>query len=352
MFKSFCVGLLLLLPGVENAFGQAHNIEMLIPFREGGGSDAWARFIAPHLSAQLSSDSVVSVRNLPGGGSTKAANRYAANPILDGTSLFGTSASTQFPFLLGDSRVRYDYEDWQVLLVYPTGGVVYLSPEFGVSNAGELVHVMEQKLSYGSLGATSLDLVLLLGFEFLGLNVRPIFGMRGRDAGRVAFERGDAGIDFQTTAGYLSKIKPMVDAGDAIPLFTLGALNSEGEFIRDPAFPELPNIAEVYEMLHGEAPSGLGWKSWLGFFSAGFGAQKLLVIPRATPAELVEGYKLAVAAMLNDVQYLASKDEVLGSYELVGGAAAERLYKLATDIPEEQRQWVRDWLEREYGVNL
>ena len=351
MIRSLCISFIANLLIANFAFSQS-EIELIIPFREGGGSDAWARFIAPHLSNQLENSPTIDVRNIPGGGSTKAANQYAANPVLDGSQLFGTSASTQFPFLLGDSRVRYDYEDWEVLLVYPTGGIVYISPDFGVSNAGELIHIMDQRLTYGSQGTTSLDLVPLLGFELLGLNVRPIFGVRGRDAGRVAFERGDATIDFQTTAAYLSKVQKMAQAGEAIPLFTLGAFDSNGELVRDSAFPHLPNIAEVFEMLHGVKPSGLAWESWFGFFSAGFGAQKILVIPKSTPLPIINSYKQAVDSMLQDPSYLRSKDEVLGGYDIVGGAAAQTLYRLATEIPDEQRRWVREWLAREFGVVL
>ena len=355
IFDRFFMGVLLIsvcaLSAAQSEHS-AHQIEWVIPFKANGGSDTWARFVAPHLSKQLPPESVISVINIPGGNSTKAANRYAMNPVLDGTRLLGTSASTQFPFLLGDSRVRYDYDDWQLLLVCPTGGVVYTSPEFGVTKAEELVHLKDHKLIYGSQGPTSLDLVPLLAFELLGLNVRPIFGVRGRDAGRLAFERGDATIDFQTTAAYLSKVKPLVDQGQAIPLFTLGAFNDTGGLIRDPAFPELPHIAEVYEMLNNKAPSGLGWESWFGFFSAGFGAQKILVIPKETPSEIIVKYQQAVASMLEDPEYLQTKDQVLGAYEQVGGQTAEKLYKLATDIPEAQKRWVKEWLKRTYKLNL
>ena len=39
--------------------------------------------------------------------STSGANWFAEQDTADGTLIFGTSGSTQFPFLLGDPRVRY-----------------------------------------------------------------------------------------------------------------------------------------------------------------------------------------------------------------------------------------------------
>ncbi|MEM7502773.1 MAG: tricarboxylate transporter [Pseudomonadota bacterium] len=328
------------------------TIEWIIPFREGGGSDAWARFNAPFLSRYLPGNPDIVVKNVPGGSSTKGTNRYAIDAPADGLSLLGTSASTQFPFLLGDTRVRYDYAEWRVLMVYPTGGVVYVRPELGIASVAELTKLDGKRLVYGSQGATSLDLVPLLGFELLGLDVRPIFGVRGRSAGRLAFERGDATIDFQTSAAYLRNVLPLVDEGQAIPLFTLGSLNADGVLVRDPEFPELPHIGEVYASVHGEQPNGIGWDSWFAFYSAGFGAQKLLVVPRDTPEEVIRVYQQAIRDMQQDPDYVARKTDALGAYDQVTGDVAQRLYRLASNIPEAPRLWIRDWLRRRYDLNI
>ena len=59
----------------------------------------------------------------PGAGSTAGANWFQEQTNGDGTVIFGTSGSTQFPYLLGDPRVRYEYKDWKVVLSSGTGGV-------------------------------------------------------------------------------------------------------------------------------------------------------------------------------------------------------------------------------------
>ena len=233
------------------------SIEWLVPFREGGGADIWARFNARFIAKYLPGQPSIVVRNVPGGGSTKGANRYAVAAGLDGLSLLGTSASTQFPYLLGDSRVRYDYAEWRILMVYQTGGVVYVRPELGISDASQLRDLGDKKLSFGSQGATSLDLVPMLGFELLGLNVRPIFGIRGRSAGQLAFERGDATIDYQTSAAYIRNIEPLVaaireglnphPAGERLGLGQLGCVLQRG--IRGPEVAGHPQgYAERYSV--------------------------------------------------------------------------------------------------------
>ncbi len=157
------------------------DVTWIIPFSEGGGSGKWARFWAPQISDQLGQN--VIVEYMPGAGSTMGANFFQNEVEGDGCTIFGSSGSTQFPYLLGDDRVEYEYRDWQVVIATPTGGVVYTTPEIaegGLENAS---------LSYGSQGATSLDLVPLLAFNLLGYNVEPIFGLKGRSAGRCRLPR-------------------------------------------------------------------------------------------------------------------------------------------------------------------
>jgi tripartite-type tricarboxylate transporter receptor subunit TctC len=327
-------------------------LEIVIPFKEGGGSDTWGRFNAPFLSRYLPGQPTVVVRNVPGGNSIAGANRFAARARPNGLSVLGTSASTQFPYLMADPRVDYEYRDWRVLMAYGTGGVAYVSSDLGVSSAAGLANITNKELLYGSQGPTSLDLVPVLGFKLMGLNVRPIFGMSGRGAGRLAFERREVNIDYQTSTAYLRNVVPLIEQGDAVPLFSWGALNEAGELIRDPTFPDLPHYGEAYELMRGEPPSGIGWESWFSFFTAGFPAQKLLVVPKDTPDEIVSAYADAVTAMKRDAEYIARKPAALGSYEQVVGDAAQRIYELATDVPQSARDWVRRWLFDEFRVNL
>ena len=103
------------------------TVEFVIPFSTGGGSDKWARFYAPLLSEALPGKPTVVVKNMPGAGSTKGANWFHSRAKGDGLTIFGSSGSTQFPYILGDRRVKYDYRDWQVVLGTATC-LLYTSP--------------------------------------------------------------------------------------------------------------------------------------------------------------------------------------------------------------------------------
>lgn len=328
------------------------TIEFVVPFGVGGGSDTWARFNAPYLAKYLPGKPTVVVKNVPGGGSITGANQFASRAKSDGLSLLGTSASTQFPYLLGDARVKFEYKDWQVVLAAPTGGVVYINSSLGAKSLAELGKLKGQRLVYGSQGSTTLDLVPLLAFRLLGLDVNHVFGMKSRGEGRLAFERGEANIDFQTTSAYLKSSMGMVEEGKAIPLFTMGMLDDAGNLVRDPNFPDLPHVSEAIEIATGKRPEGVEWEAFKAFLIAGFPAQKLMVLPKSTPAPVVEAYRSAVRQMREDPEYQAGKDEALGGYEQVTDSAGEALFAAGTTIDPKARDWVRALLEKDYNTRF
>jgi tripartite-type tricarboxylate transporter receptor subunit TctC len=328
------------------------TIEWVIPFAEAGGSDVWARFMAPFLARHMPGRPNVVIRNVPGGGSITGTNDFYQRARPDGLTFIGTSGSTQFPFLLGDRRVRYDYANMPPVLVSPTGGVVYLPARFNVRNASELGRLRGQELVFASQGATSLDLVPMLAFIVLGLNVRHVFGMRGRGEGRLALERGEATIDYQTSSAYLQQVRPMIERGNAVPLFSWGVLDAQGRVQRDPTFPDLPHFVEAYQMMHGRPPSGVEFNAYLAFFGSGFAAQKPAMLPPRTPANIVATYRQAFAAAVADPELQANKGEALGDYEQAVGNDIEALYRVATTIDPAAREWVRNFLSANHNVRF
>lgn len=331
---------------------EGETVEYVIPFSESGGSARWANFYAPLLSEALPGQPTVVVRYRPGAGSTAGANWFAEQDTADGTLIFGTSGSTQFPFLLGDPRVRYDYADWQVVLASGTGGVVYLPPELAEGFDGDTDALRDEFLLYGSQGATTLDLVPLLAFDMLGLQVDPVFGVEGRGDGRLMFERGEANIDYQTTAAYLANVQPLVEDGLAVPIFTWGALDDSGQIVRDPTFPDLPSFKEVCEQAEECQTEGPAWDAWKSFFVSGFAAQKMVYLPNEAAQEIVDMYTAAFEQIKAREDFAEISEETLGIYPQATGAAARSANEAATSITPEAKQYVLDWLEESYGVTL
>lgn len=328
------------------------TVEFVIPFSESGGSAQWANFYAPLLSEHLPGNPTVVVRYRPGAGSTEGANWFQEQTTDDGTLIFGTSGSTQFPYLLGDPRVRYEYKDWQVVLASGTGGVVSLPPDLGAEFDGDVDDLKDVSFLYGSQGATTLDLVPLLAFKMLGLSVAPVFGVEGRGAGRLMFERGEANIDYQTSSAYLRSVVPLVEQGLSVPAFSWGALDAEGNIVRDPTFPDLPSFKEVCEATEGCETSGTAWDAYKAFFIAGFPAQKLVYLPATASQEVVDMYTTAFEEISARPDFAEISHEVLGVYPQAFGPAALIAHEAATTISPEAKQYVLDWLEADYQITL
>ncbi len=287
---------------------------------------------------------------MPGAGSTKGANHFQSQTFEDGTTIFGSSGSTQFPYLLGDPRVRYEYKDWNVVLASGTGGVAYLPTALAEAYAADPASLAGENLIYGAQAATGLDIVPLLAWEMLGLNVEPVFGIEGRGDGRLMFERGEANIDYQTSTSYLSGVVPLVEAGTATPWFSFGALDDDGNIVRDPTFPDLPSFKEVCEANPNCETSGVTWDAWKSFFVAGFPAQKMVFLPNGASEVAIATYTDAFKAVKARADFAEISEARLGLYPQLTGAGAQKALEDATSVSDEAREFVKTWLKDSYGV--
>jgi len=332
---------------------EGKTVEWVIPFSETGGSAKWANFYAPLLSEALPGNPTVVVKFMPGAGSTKGANWFQEQTFEDGTLIFGSSGSTQFPYLLGDPRVRYEYNDWNVVLASGTGGVAYLPPDLAAKMDGMDASALQgEDFIYGSQGATRLDLVPLLAWEMLGLNVEPVFGIKGRGDGRLMFERGEANIDYQTSSSFLSGVTPLVEAGTAVPMMSWGALDADGNVVRDPTFPDMPTFKEVCDATPGCETSGEKWDAWKAFFVAGFPAQKMVFLPAGASADAMVTYTKAFEDIKARADFAEISSGRLGVYPQMTGDEASGALASATQVPDAAKTFVTDWLKERYGVDL
>ncbi len=331
---------------------EGETVEFVIPFSESGGSARWANFYAPLLSEALPGNPTVVVRYRPGASSTKGANWFQEQDTADGTLIFGSSGSTQFPYLLGDPRVRYEYADWQVVLASGVGGVTYLPPDVAKSFDGDADDLKDIDFIWGAQGATGLDLVANLAWKMLGMNVSPVFGIEGRGDGRLMFERGEANIDYQTSPAYLRSVVPMVEQGLAVPMMTWGSLDDDGNIVRDPTFPEIATFKEVCEATAGCETSGTAWDAWKAFFISGFAAQKMVFLPKTASQEVVDGYEAAFKKIHARPDFKEKAAATLGDYPQMTGKGADKAKKLATSVPPEAKKFVIDWLKEDYDVSV
>jgi tripartite-type tricarboxylate transporter receptor subunit TctC len=329
---------------------EGKSIEVIIPFPVAGGTDIWIRTIAPYLEKQIPGNPKFTFRNIGGGRGIPGMMEFAVKAKPDGLMLLVSSATNYFPVLLGDKAAKYDLRQWKPLLVNPVGGVMYASPASGVKRVEDLVTA--KNLIYGGISAIGLDLIPLISFELLELDAKGVLGFKGRGEARIAFERGETNVDYQTTPAYNATVVPLIKEGKAIPLMSFGQLDENGAIIRDPAVPDLPTVPEVYEKLKGKKPSGKFWETYKVFMPSAFAVQKILWAKADVAADVPRVFYGAADKLEKDKEFQAKTDKVLGGYPLLRGDRLEKTIQQAFQIDADTQRFVRDWVSKKYRVKF
>lgn len=330
------------------------RIEMIIPFSEGGGTDTWARIIAPHLGRHLPGSPTIVLRNLPGGGSITGSNSFEQRAKPDGKTIMALSTSLSLSYVLNptDPRVKFKAENWVPVLSSPAGSMVYANTAIGIKDAATLKKVAsEREVRIGVSNATGSDIRTLLSVEMLGIKIKPVFGLDGGKA-QLAFERGEVHVGRDTSGGYLLMMQPLVEQGKAAPLFTFGFLGDNGQIVRDPTFPNVPHFLELYRTIQGKDPSGPEMAAWLSFFHIGVMNSKQLVLPAGSTPDVVAAYDKAIKAMVADPQFQAAAKAEMGDYQQLIGDKSRESFRSALNMAPETRKWVADWLKATYNADL
>jgi len=332
-------------------FYEGKTIEVIVAFREGGGTDVWIRTMAPFLERHIEGNPKIVVRNIPGGQSIHGVNVFYLQTPTDGLHLLASSGSNYVPALFGQKAVKYDFTKLKPILVNPVGAVIYVSPQLGIKRAVDLPKA-KGRLIYAGISATGNDIVSLMGFDLLGLETKDVLGYEGRGPARLAFERGESNIDHQTTPAYSANVVPLVKEGKAIPLMTLGQTNEAGEIVRDPAYPDFPTVPEVYEQLYRKKPSGPLWEAYKAFMVTSYGYQKILWIKPEAPAQATAALFRASDRLIADAVFQKKAEKILEGYPLQRGDRIEKAVRQAFQVSPGTRQFVKEWLERKYNAKI
>lgn len=335
----------------EAAELDCNRIELIVPYEAGGGTDLYARYLAPLLSENLPGNPTVIVTNIEGAGAIAGSNQFQERAEADGCTLIAFAASVTSNFVFGDERVRYKADEWIPIISSPAGTVVYASPSLGVSEPGDVAALQDQKVVMGANNPSGGDMRVLLALDLLDLDVQPIYGINRGDA-RPGFERGEFNLNFDSSQAYPLQVAPLVEAGTAVPLFSFGIENPEGEIVRDPVVPDVPTLTEVYEQAFGKTPEGPLFDAWRAVFNLNVMASKGVALPSGTPEDIVEIYHQAVDGIVAELRDPAKQDEVaeiVGPYPQATREEAARVLRSALVFPEETTTFLQDWISQQTG---
>jgi len=327
------------------------RIDVLVPFAPGDGSDVYARALQPFFEKHLPGNPTIVVRNVPGARSIPGANQFQDRAKPDGAHVMTVSATTVASFVFDRAKVKFALDKWEPVLLSPQGVVGSASPSLGLSGPKDLTKLKGQQLVFGGQSANSGELRYIMMLHLLGLNVKHVWGMN-RGPARLAFERGELNINYDSMPGYLGNAIQLVKAGKAVPIFTAGVVNEKGELERDPNAPDLPHFGEAYELMHGKKPSGPGWDAWVSTTKMNTMMNKGIFLPAGTPKPVLDVWRTAIQNILKDPEFDKEAGKVIEGYPQFVGEAAKPIIKDAITFTPEAWDWLKKYFKAEHNVVL
>lgn len=332
-----------------DAFYEGRTLNIVVPFSAGGGTDTVARFLAAYYGDFIEGEPEVQVENVTGGGGVIGTNEFALQRPADGEHALFSAGSTSFTWLLREPAAEFDLRAMQPVIGVPTGAILWGTPETGISESMD-VFTTEEELIFGAVSATGRDAIFLVAFEVLGLDVNTIVGYDGRGDARLATESGELNIDWQSTGAYQTHVQPLVDEGAAVPIFSGGQIEN-GELVRDPQFPDVPTVKELYVEMYGEEPSGAAWEAYRTMVAPAFTLEKMLWLREDAPQEAVDALIAAGEAFAADPDFNEARGEALGDYDLVVGEGVRAAVDDMLDVDDQVLDWLIDFLVENYDLD-
>jgi hypothetical protein len=309
----------------------ADGARLLVAGPQHGALNGWADAVLPALEQSLPPDTSIHRAVVGGADGVTGANQFEARGVPDGLTVLMVPGQAILAWMVGDPRAQFDVAHWVPVMAGAAPGLV----------AGRrAVPAQDGHMRVACAGGVAgPDLPALLGLELLGARPEPVFGLTEPAAVQSAFAQGAVDAVFLHGHSVPEQFAALSSAG-AEKLFTLGAFDNAGQMVRDPALPDVPNLAELYEMRSGSKPAGPLYSAW----SAAAAATQLefaLVLPQLTAAAMVSLWRRAgtEATAANSVQTVGA---VLGVRPLAGPSATAITAAAAADSTAllDLRRWL------------
>lgn len=333
------------------AYYQGRTIRVIIPFSAGGGTDTFARYVAQFLGHHIPGNPTVVAENVTGAGGLRGSNEFAERAARDGTQLLAASGHLNLRAFLGLQGLRLRLDGLEPVIAAPMGHITSLNVRAsGVRNARDFLQ-LRGRITKGITDPIGV-IESIVALEMFEMNYRAVPGFAGRGDTRLAFERGELMITTQATPAHLARVRPMVQAGEAIELYAIGFVNPQGNPVRDPAARDIITAPELYREIHGRMPQGQVWEAYKVVANLVQNTRGVLWVHADAPAEARAALTAGVNAMVRDTTFLAAGARVMEGYDIISGPGLGQIKAdLATASPA-VLAWLRNMLTTKFNVRF
>jgi tripartite-type tricarboxylate transporter receptor subunit TctC len=298
--------------GVASLY-RGKTVTVIVGFSPGGGYDLYARVLARHIGKHLPGAPSVTVQNMPGAGSLKAANYLYNIAPKDGT-VFGTfDRGLPMERLLG----RVEGENFDASRFTWIGSVTDEPSVCGFSSRSGIRSWDDMKskpFKVGGAGATADDQIYPTVLKNLfHMPVRVVTGYPGRAEMVLSIQRGEIdGLCGWSWSSLQSRDRALYDSGQIAVTLQLGVEKSPG----------LPNIP-----LLGDLTSDPKQKAALKLIFSRLTLARPFAAPPGLPAEPTKALRDAFDATMRDPEFAAEMQRLALEVRPQSGRKVEQMVK-------------------------
>lgn len=238
------------------------TISLIIGLDASAGGTQVGRLLAKHLEENLEGNPTVIVNNIPGASGLTAQLQVLLKAPSNGTTLYYGPRSS-LGELLEFPGYTFEYTDFTPLGGVQISGLVIYSRTDSidtVATSSEELISNEPLIFGGMLPEHGRMIISTMAFDLLGVPYQYVAGYPSSGNVRAAVISGEVNTGTDAAHAYLNQVVPvLVDQGEAIPFFSIPMLNNAGELTQNDLVPNVPSVPELYESIHGTAPSGVAW---------------------------------------------------------------------------------------------
>lgn len=312
----------------ERAYFSGKSVRLVVGYGPGGGYDAYARMIAPHLSKVLGASVVV--ENQPGAGGLVALNRiYAAAP--DGlTMMIANGTGSALSQLTEQPGVRFDLGQFGYL------GTVSASPWIWLVGPGSPIKTPQdaiklgKKINWAAGGpADGLSDGAAFTCVALDLDCHVVLGYAGSNQAALAVTQGEMDAIYVSD----TSANNYVASGHQHVVAAMGRVRSR-------FFPDAPTIFEAVKLTPDQ--------QWLFEFRAKLeDLGRILLVPPNLPPSRLAYLQAAVKETLNAPALVAEGEKSQRYIDYLDAATTRKnAQDVVVDINPEQRKRVQDILAK------
>jgi tripartite-type tricarboxylate transporter receptor subunit TctC len=312
----------------ERAYFSGKTVRMVVGYGPGGGYDAYARMIAPHLTKVLGASVVV--ENQPGAGGLVALNRVATAPPDGLTMMIVNGTGAALSQLAEQSGARYDLGQLGYLGTVSASPWIWLvGPNSPIKTVQDAIKI-GRRLNWAASGpADGLSDGAAFTCEALMLDCRVVLGYAGSNQAALAVTQGEMDAIYVSD----TSANNYVASGQQHAVAAMGRVKSR-------FFPDVPTIFEAVKLTADQ--------TWLFDFRAKLeNLGRILLVPPGLPPGRLAFLQAAVKETLNDP---ALKAEGERSERYIDYLDADATRKNAQDvvinITSEQRTRIQDILAK------